>query len=287
MRVAGMDSIRALVRRALGWVRKLLGWAPPEGAVEIERKFLVQASHPHVQEILRGVPVLIRQGYIFSGEKGVVRVRTAGSKGYLTVKGPSVGIKRPEFEYEVPLAHANEMLDSMCDFVLEKVRYKIPIRGGLVVELDKFVQTDLLLAEIELPSEDATFEKPEWFGSEVSEDPAYFNNNIADRIRSGGQVGLSEVLPPEEMHKQHRMMVDSAKKAFEEVVGDQSGRKMTVGKHEACNHVHLRSVLEEADEKCPRASDTIRWLLWHNVLHAQRMSRFAGASRKEIQEGAE
>ena len=177
-----LEKMSALMKRAIRLVQKLLGWAPPENTVEIERKFLVQASHPHVQEILRDVPVLIRQGYIFSGEKGVVRVRTYGSKAYLTVKGPSVGIKRPEFEYEVPLEHARAMLDSMCDFVLEKVRYKIPIKGGLVIELDRFTQTDLLLAEIELPSEDTPFEKPEWFGSEVSEDPAYYNNMIAARI---------------------------------------------------------------------------------------------------------
>lgn len=78
----------------------------------------------------------------------------------------------------------------------------------------------------------------------------------------------------EELRRLHREAVAAAEEAYNAVVGGDSGRKMTVGKHEAKNHAHLKSVLEEADEVCPKAADTIRWLIWHGVLKAQQMASF-------------
>lgn len=150
---------------------------------EIERKFLVDRDHPDLQRIWEMMPpIAIRQGYIMSGPTGVVRVRRKGSKGFLAVKGTTSGITRPELEYEIPVEEADEMLETMCGQIIEKNRYTIPLPGGLMVEVDVFQQIDLIVAEIELDSEDQAFDKPDWLTEEVSHDPAYFNNNIADRI---------------------------------------------------------------------------------------------------------
>ena len=152
---------------------------------EIERKFLVDTDHPELAPILATTAIEIRQGYLKSDAQGVVRARTFGPKGYLTVKGPTAGISREEFEYEIPKEDAEAMLESMCGAVIEKSRHLVPLSGGYIVEIDIFKQIDLVIAEIELPSEDAEFPKPDWLGEEVSTNPAYFNNAIAERIAEG------------------------------------------------------------------------------------------------------
>ena len=86
------------------------------------------------------------------------------------------------------------------------------------------------------------------------------------------------MLSSDEMQKQHRMAVEAARDRFKTVVGDHAGQAVTVGKHEAMNYVHLKTVIAEADELCPRAADTLRWFLWHDVLEAQRMASMAGAT---------
>jgi adenylate cyclase len=150
---------------------------------EIERKFLVDRDHPTLKDILETMlPLPIRQGYIMSGPSGVVRVRRMGNQGYLTVKGVTQGITRPEFEYQIPAKEANMMLETMCGQVVEKDRFTIPLPNGPMVEVDVFRQIDLIIAEVELDSEDQVFDKPDWLAEEVSHDPAYYNNNIADRI---------------------------------------------------------------------------------------------------------
>jgi hypothetical protein len=80
------------------------------------------------------------------------------------------------------------------------------------------------------------------------------------------------MLTPAEIHQQHKQKADHAREAFHEVLGPKPKRKMTVGKHEAQNYVNLKNVIAEADEKCPKAADTIRWILWHDVLEADRMA---------------
>ncbi len=112
--------------------------------------------------------------------KPLVRLRTMGTRAVLTIKGPTVGIERPEFEYEIPLTDCEAMLESLAlKPLIEKTRYRIPYRG-FVWEVDEFhgVNEGLILAEIELPSAETAFEKPEWIGKEVSGDPRYFNSAL-------------------------------------------------------------------------------------------------------------
>ena len=151
-------------------------------AKEIERKFLVDKNHPDLHALLATKPANIAQGYLKSDDTGVVRVRVLDDQGFLTIKGPTVGITRDEFEYEIPKSDAEAMLSSMCDKVLRKQRYTLPLKDGLKLELDVFLQFDLVVAEIELPSEAATFSAPIWLTKEVSNDPSYYNNAIAERL---------------------------------------------------------------------------------------------------------
>jgi len=146
---------------------------------EIERKFLV------VGEAWRtlGEGTRYRQGYLSTVKERTVRVRRAGNKGALTVKGVSVGATRKEYEYEIPAADADEMIDQLCEKpIVEKIRYRIPI-GDLTWEVDEFfgVNEGLIVAEVELQSEDQPFDKPDWIGEEVTGDPKYFNANLVAR----------------------------------------------------------------------------------------------------------
>lgn len=144
-------------------------------AIEIERKFLV------VGESWRSAPaVFYSQGYLSSDKTRTVRVRIAGEQAFLTVKGVTQGMSRAEFEYAIPPADARELL-LMCEQpLIEKYRRKI-IYAGFVWEVDDFLGENqgLIVAEIELPSEDTLFTKPEWAGQEVTADARYFNSNLA------------------------------------------------------------------------------------------------------------
>lgn len=146
--------------------------------LEIERKFLVQNDSWRTAE-----GVLFRQGYLNSDLNRVVRVRTMGETAVLTIKGRSVGAIRHEYEYEMPLADANEILDNLCERPLvEKTRYRLKL-GGHIWEIDEFAGENegLVVAEIELQDEDEFFEKPDWLGQEVTDDPRYFNSNLVLR----------------------------------------------------------------------------------------------------------
>jgi adenylate cyclase len=143
---------------------------------EIERKFLVEGDA--WRQLAQGVRY--RQGYLSTVKERTVRVRTVGEKGYLTVKGVKTGASGAEFEYEIPLEDADAMLDGLCERpLIDKTRYKIPY-GGLTWEVDEFHAENegLVVAEVELEGEDQDFEKPEWAGTEVSDDPRYFNANL-------------------------------------------------------------------------------------------------------------
>ncbi|WP_448563384.1 CYTH domain-containing protein [Trichothermofontia sp.] len=145
-------------------------------AIEIERKFLVQGDAWRSL----AVGVLYQQGYISRGNGRTVRVRRAGEQAYLTIKGPSIGISRSEFEYEIPVADAEIMLTTLCDRpLIEKKRYRIPI-NDLVWEVDEFLGDNqgLILAEVELQQADQRIPLPTWIGPEVSGDPRYFNANL-------------------------------------------------------------------------------------------------------------
>jgi len=142
---------------------------------EIERKFLVAADSWRTDV---GAGELYEQGYISCDPKKItVRVRLAGSRGFLTLKGPTEGISRSEMEYEIPADEAKYMLEHFCgDRIVSKTRYLLEA-NGLQLEIDEFhgENQGLILAEIELESEDQPLEKPDWLGEEVSHDPRYFN----------------------------------------------------------------------------------------------------------------
>jgi len=141
---------------------------------EIERKFLVDRNIWHPEP---GRGTRYRQGYLSSEPGSTVRVRIAGRQGFLTIKGSPHGIARLEFEYPIPLADAEQLLNDLCPHpLIEKVRYREPW-NGLTWEVDVFegANAGLILAEIELPTPDWPFTQPPWIGKEVSDDPRYFN----------------------------------------------------------------------------------------------------------------
>jgi CYTH domain-containing protein len=146
---------------------------------EIERKFLV------VGDAWRqgAIGVLYRQGYLCTTPERTARVRVAGDKGYLTVKGSRTGVSRLEFEYPIPLEDAQAMLDALCVRpLIEKTRYRID-HGGLVWEVDEFAgeNAGLVIAEVELEREDQEVSLPAWVGKEVSADDRYANSSLAER----------------------------------------------------------------------------------------------------------
>lgn len=147
-------------------------------AEEIERKFLVITDAWRE----RAAPgVALRQGYLVSEPRLSVRVRVAGEAGVLTVKGAQQGLRRLEYEYPIPPADALEMLDRLrVGAVVDKTRYRVEY-GGRAWEVDEFGgdNAGLVVAEVELESEDAEVALPEWVGTEVTHDPRYLNANLA------------------------------------------------------------------------------------------------------------
>jgi|SRR5271170_4071122 len=145
-------------------------------AKEIERKFLVNGDSWRNQ----GEGKHYRQGYLSTVKEWTVRVRAAGDKGFITVKGVNVGASRSEYEYEIPLADVKEILERLCERPLVvKTRYRIPF-GGLTWEVDEFEEENqgLITAEVELTDENQAVSLPEWIGAEVTGDPRYFNSNL-------------------------------------------------------------------------------------------------------------
>ena len=144
--------------------------------IEIEKKFLLKGG----EWKQLAVGIAYRQGYLNSVKERTVRVRTINDKGFLTIKGVSVGATRLEYEYEIPLEDAQALLNELCEKpLIEKNRYKVDF-GGFTWEIDEFFgQNDgLIVAEIELESEDQSFDKPQWVGEEVTGDSRYFNSNL-------------------------------------------------------------------------------------------------------------
>ncbi|MDD2326832.1 MAG: CYTH domain-containing protein [bacterium] len=141
---------------------------------EIERKFLVRGdfkSSAYDRYVMK-------QGYLSLSGVSVVRVRVRGEKGYITIKGAVTegGITRREWEYEVPLVDAEEMLLLCEDAVIEKIRYLVRV-GEHTFEVDEFrgANEGLQIAELELASEEETYERPDWLGPEVTGNVRYYN----------------------------------------------------------------------------------------------------------------
>jgi len=150
----------------------------PRRHQEIERKFLVRGDGWRLGA--QGVPC--RQGYLVATPRCTVRVRVIGVRAYLTVKGPTVGVERPELEYPIPMDDATLLLAGECldGAVVEKTRYLLR-HAGADWEVDEYhgANRGLIVAEIELPAEDTPIALPAWVGEEVSYDSRYFNASLA------------------------------------------------------------------------------------------------------------
>jgi len=145
---------------------------------EIERKFLVKGDFKQYAVSY----TRITQGYLSSVPERIVRVRINGDQGYITIKGVSnlSGMSRYEWEKEIPENEARELLTLCEPGIIDKTRYLVK-EGKFVFEVDEFYgdNKDLLVAEVELSSEEEIFEKPEWLGEEVTGDKRYYNSKLA------------------------------------------------------------------------------------------------------------
>ena len=144
--------------------------------VEIERKFLVKSDA--WREGATATP--IRQGYIFADPAKNVRVRTLGDLGFITIKARRQGAGVSEFEYEIPLTDALELLDLACEQpIIEKVRYTRDDHGHTwEIDVFKAANAGLIMAEVELGHADEPVQLPDWVGREVTGDPRYYNANL-------------------------------------------------------------------------------------------------------------
>ncbi len=146
-------------------------------AIEVEHKFLL-ANDAWREEVHHSVHY--KQGYLSGSPLSSVRVRISDSQAWLNIKSATLGTHRQEFEYEIPPADANLMLDDLCHKpLIEKMRHFV-YRGRHVWEIDEFMGENqgLVVAEIELSQIGESFTKPAWIGEEVTHDLRYYNNNL-------------------------------------------------------------------------------------------------------------
>ena len=146
-------------------------------ALEIERKFLLK-DDSWTSRVARSH--VLKQGYLASLPGPTVRIRTSDQSAFLTIKGKTTGISRVEFEYEIPMEEALELLKLSANAPIEKTRHIVKADGH-VWEIDVFegANLGLVLAEVELQSEDEQIVLPAWIGMEVSDDPRYFNSYLS------------------------------------------------------------------------------------------------------------
>jgi len=145
---------------------------------EIERKFLVKEGYKQ----FAFTNTRINQGYLSSAPERIVRVRINGEKGFITIKGISnaTGVSRFEWEKEIPVNEARELL-ALCEpAIIDKTRYLVQV-GEFTFEVDEFYgdNAGLVIAEIELSSEEELFDKPKWLGQEVTGEKRYFNSKLS------------------------------------------------------------------------------------------------------------
>ena len=148
-----------------------------QSGIEIERKFLLKNDtwRQHIKQSFK-----IKQGYLSRGKNSTVRIRVDEEHSYLTIKGPTNGSTRTEFEYEIPHDEAEIMLKMCVESLIYKVRHIVMV-GDMKWEIDAFVLDNdgLVVAEIELDSETQQFDMPDWIGKEVTHDPRYYNSNLS------------------------------------------------------------------------------------------------------------
>jgi adenylate cyclase len=159
-------------------------------AIEIERKFLL-ASDAWRTQVSRSIPM--DQGYL-GGERASVRVRVAGDAAWLNIKARQRGSARLEFEYAIPVAEAQQMLDELAlPGRIRKVRHHVTV-GRHLWEIDEFAgdNAGLVVAEIELAAADEAFDRPEWLGLEVTDDIRYYNAALAEHPYSRWSGGATD-----------------------------------------------------------------------------------------------
>lgn len=147
-------------------------------ALEIEHKFLLADDS---WRALTSRSVYFKQGYLSSAQTSSIRVRIGGDQAWLNIKSATIGNHRLEYEYEIPLSDAREIMDNLCRRPLvEKQRHYVEFQGH-IWEIDEFFgdNAGLIVAEIELDSLNQDFPKPSWIGEEVTHDLRYYNNNLA------------------------------------------------------------------------------------------------------------
>lgn len=147
-------------------------------AIEIEHKFLL--ANDEWRKVVQK-SIKYKQGYLSSQPTSSIRVRISDDHAWLNIKSATIGTERLEFEYEIPLADANVIINTLCGKpLIEKTRYFIPIEDH-IWEIDEFEGDNkgLVIAEIELPEAGKAFAKPQWLGEEVTFDLRYYNNNLA------------------------------------------------------------------------------------------------------------
>jgi len=146
--------------------------------IEIERKFMV--DHEKWNALKKPAGTHYHQGYLLDDINCTIRVRLAGTTGFVTIKGANSGVTRKEYEYKIPAADATELISTFAKSAVEKIRYRIRFKG-MLWEIDEFLGDNkgLIMAEIELKNEKEAFEKPEWIAGEVSDDDRYYNSNLA------------------------------------------------------------------------------------------------------------
>lgn len=147
--------------------------------IEIERKFLVNSDAFRTEAFNS---YIIKQGFLNSHKERTVRLRLKGDKGYLTIKGKSTsnGLSRFEWEMEISKLEAESLFDLCEEGIIDKIRYEVK-SGNHVFEVDAFLGNNegLIVAEVELKSEDEHFEKPNWLGEEVTGDVKYYNSQLS------------------------------------------------------------------------------------------------------------
>jgi len=149
-------------------------------AIEIEHKFLLR-NNDWRQNITRSTQY--QQGYLSSKASSSIRIRISDEKAWLNIKSATIGTHRHEYEYEIPLQDANEIINTLCSKpIIKKTRY-IVINDTNTWEIDEFHEENkgLIIAEIELKEIGELFLKPHWLGEEVTQDSRYYNNNLAIR----------------------------------------------------------------------------------------------------------
>ena len=142
-------------------------------SVEIERRFLLKNDG---WRRTASAPQTLQQGYLSVEKERTIRVRIIDDQAWLTLKGYISDVSRSEFEYEIPLAHAEQMMATMCPFKMEKHRYLVDYQG-FTFEIDEYFgdNAPLIVAELELPSESTPYPRPDWLGREITSEGKFTN----------------------------------------------------------------------------------------------------------------